>query len=73
MLMSIASFQSGAQQVISSREYQRINADVSTGSIVKTFDIHLQRTSKDKAVAIGLHPGTVKTQFSKEFWEGVQK
>lgn len=41
--------------------------------VVKTFDNHLRTASGDKALAIALHPGTVKTEFSKEFWSGVKK
>ncbi|KAL8721301.1 MAG: hypothetical protein Q9181_007744, partial [Wetmoreana brouardii] len=40
--------------------------------IVKTFDIELQRRSGEKAMCIGLHPGTVKTGLSKEFWGNVK-
>ena len=35
--------------------------------LVKTFDNHLQATSGANAVAVGLHPGTVKTELSREF------
>lgn len=38
--------------------------------IVKTFDIELQR-KKIAGVAAAVHPGTVKTDLSKEFWSGV--
>jgi NAD(P)-dependent dehydrogenase (short-subunit alcohol dehydrogenase family) len=41
--------------------------------IVKTFDNHLQVVSGDKAMAVALHPGTVKTELSKDFWSNVQK
>jgi NAD(P)-dependent dehydrogenase (short-subunit alcohol dehydrogenase family) len=41
--------------------------------VVKTFDNHLRTASGDKAFSIALHPGTVKTEFSKEFWSGVKK
>jgi NAD(P)-dependent dehydrogenase (short-subunit alcohol dehydrogenase family) len=41
--------------------------------VVKTFDNHLRTTSGNKAMAVSLHPGTVKTDFSKEFWGGVKK
>ena len=41
--------------------------------VVKTFDNHLQTASGDRAFSIALHPGTVKTEFSKEFWGGVKK
>ncbi|KAF2135548.1 uncharacterized protein K452DRAFT_238870 [Aplosporella prunicola CBS 121167] len=41
--------------------------------IIKTFDNHLKATSAGNAMAVGLHPGTVKTDFSKEFWGNVRK
>lgn len=41
--------------------------------VVKTFDNHLRTASGDRAVAVALHPGTVKTEFSKEFWGGVKE
>ncbi|RMZ74343.1 short chain dehydrogenase [Pyrenophora seminiperda CCB06] len=41
--------------------------------VVKTFDNHLQTASSDKAMAIALHPGTVKTDLSKDFWGNVKK
>jgi NAD(P)-dependent dehydrogenase (short-subunit alcohol dehydrogenase family) len=41
--------------------------------IVKTFDNHLRTASGDNAMAVALHPGTVKTDFSKEFWSNVKK
>ncbi|KAF1978158.1 NAD(P)-binding protein [Bimuria novae-zelandiae CBS 107.79] len=41
--------------------------------LVKTFDNHLRMESGEKAMSIALHPGTVKTEFSKEFWGGVKK
>ncbi|KAL8904443.1 MAG: hypothetical protein Q9171_007046, partial [Xanthocarpia ochracea] len=41
--------------------------------IVKTFDLHLRHTSGEKAICVGLHPGTVKTGLSREFWGNVKK
>lgn len=41
--------------------------------VVKTFDNYLQVRSGEKAMAITLHPGTVKTGLSKEFWGNVEK
>lgn len=40
--------------------------------IVKTFDIHLKQSAGEKAIAVGLHPGTVKTGLSKDFWGNVR-
>jgi len=35
--------------------------------IVKTFDLNLKMHPQD-AIAVGVHPGTVKTDLSKGFW-----
>ncbi|KAE9966564.1 hypothetical protein EG328_009607 [Venturia inaequalis] len=40
---------------------------------IKTFDNHLKTAAGEKSIAVGLHPGTVKTGLSKEFWGGVKK
>ncbi|KAI9804992.1 MAG: hypothetical protein M1833_006295 [Piccolia ochrophora] len=42
-------------------------------SAVKTFDIWLKGKAGEKAVSVGLHPGTVRTGLSKEFWGSVEK
>ncbi|CAI7609883.1 unnamed protein product [Penicillium glandicola] len=36
--------------------------------LAKTFDLHLRAKSGQKAIAVALHPGTVHTDFTKEFW-----
>lgn len=38
--------------------------------IAKTFDLFLRGRCADKALAVALHPGTVQTDFTKEFWSG---
>ncbi len=40
--------------------------------VIRTFDLHLQR-KKTPAICVGVHPGTVKTDLSKDFWGGVPK
>lgn len=42
-------------------------------SVTKTFDIHLSRVSGPRALCVSLHPGTVKTELSKEFWGSVKE
>ncbi|KAH6647003.1 oxidoreductase [Truncatella angustata] len=42
-------------------------------SLTKTFDLHLRNRCGDKAMAIAYHPGTVKTEFSREFWGNVKE
>ena len=41
--------------------------------ITKTFDNYLRTAAGDNAMAISLHPGTVKTGLSKEFWSNVKE
>jgi NAD(P)-dependent dehydrogenase (short-subunit alcohol dehydrogenase family) len=38
--------------------------------VIKTFDLQLQM-KKSKAMCVGVHPGTVKTDLSRPFWGGV--
>lgn len=38
--------------------------------IAKTFDLYLRTRSRNRALAVALHPGTVRTDFTKEFWDG---
>ena len=39
----------------------------------KTFDNYLRTSAGDKAISIALHPGTVKTGLSEEFWKNVKE
>ncbi|KAF2259057.1 short-chain dehydrogenase/reductase-like protein [Lojkania enalia] len=41
--------------------------------LAKTFDNHLRTSAGENAIAVALHPGTVKTGLSKEFWGHVEK
>lgn len=38
--------------------------------LAKTFDLYLQTRSKDRAMAIAMHPGTVQTDFTRNYWSG---
>ncbi len=40
--------------------------------LTKTFDNFLRTTSGEQAMAVALHPGTVKTELSREFWGNVK-
>ncbi|KHJ30496.1 putative short-chain dehydrogenase reductase [Erysiphe necator] len=42
-------------------------------SFTKSFDLYLQTRTGGNAMAISYHPGTVKTDLSKEYWAGVPK
>ena len=39
---------------------------------MRTFDLHLKQT-KRPAMAVAMHPGTMKTELSKDFWKSVPK
>ncbi|CAH0039296.1 unnamed protein product [Clonostachys solani] len=41
-------------------------------SLTKTFDNFLLARSGERAVAVAYHPGTVRTDFSREYWDGVE-
>ncbi|TKA63838.1 hypothetical protein B0A55_10838, partial [Friedmanniomyces simplex] len=41
--------------------------------VMRTFDNHLRTSAGEKAVAVSLHPGTVKTGLSEEFWGNVKE
>ncbi|KAL3463166.1 hypothetical protein BJX64DRAFT_257727 [Aspergillus heterothallicus] len=38
--------------------------------VAKTFDLYLQSRSRERAIAVALHPGTVQTEFTKDYWGG---
>ncbi|EED84696.1 predicted protein [Postia placenta Mad-698-R] len=40
--------------------------------VVRTFDLHLKQ-KKLPVVCVGVHPGTVRTDLSRDFWAGVPK
>ena len=42
-------------------------------SIAKSVDLYLKQKSGEKAVCVALHPGTVKTGLSEEFWGNVRE
>ena len=42
-------------------------------NLAKSVDIYLRQRCGEKAMCVALHPGTVKTDLSKEFWAGVPK
>ncbi|MCJ1374142.1 hypothetical protein MMC20_005374 [Loxospora ochrophaea] len=53
--------------------YSYRGSKAAVNQIVKSFDIYLQTTAGDKAMCVGLHPGTVKTGLSKGFWESTEE
>ena len=41
--------------------------------LARTFDIGLKQSAGEKAMCVALHPGTVKTGLSEEFWGNVMR
>lgn len=39
--------------------------------LTRTLDVHLKSVCATNAFAISMHPGTVKTDLSKEFWNHI--
>ncbi|KAF8631139.1 hypothetical protein AX15_002485 [Amanita polypyramis BW_CC] len=44
------------------------SSKASLNQIIKTFDLYLKMNG-NQAICIGVHPGTVKTDLSKDFWQ----
>lgn len=42
-------------------------------SVTKSVDIYLRQRCGEKSMCVGLHPGTVKTGLSEEFWASTPK
>ncbi|KAF2098406.1 NAD(P)-binding protein [Rhizodiscina lignyota] len=53
--------------------YSYRSSKAAVNQLTKTFDNHLRTASGEKAIAVALHPGTVKTNLSKEFWGSVKE
>lgn len=49
--------------------YSYRSSKAGVNQLVRTTDIHLTMQSGRNAICIGLHPGTVKTRLSEQFWE----
>lgn len=41
--------------------------------LAKSLDIYLQQSAGEKALCVSLHPGTVKTGLSRDFWASTPK
>ncbi|KAF5387858.1 hypothetical protein D9615_000167 [Tricholomella constricta] len=47
--------------------YSYRSSKAALNQVVKTFDLQLQM-NKNQAICVGVHPGTVKTDLSRDFW-----
>ncbi|KAG6903365.1 hypothetical protein C0995_013118 [Termitomyces sp. Mi166 len=52
--------------------YSYRSSKAALNQVVKTFDLQLQM-NKSQAICVGVHPGTVKTDLSKGYWESATK
>lgn len=53
--------------------YSYRSSKAGLNQLVKTGDLFQKIQSKENACVVGLHPGTVKTNLSKEFWANVKE
>lgn len=53
--------------------YSYRSSKAAVNSLTKSFDHQLFSRSGGKAICVGYHPGTVKTDLSKGFWESSVK
>lgn len=53
--------------------YSYRSSKAAVNSLTKSFDLQLAARSGDKAIAMAYHPGTVRTDLSRDFWETVPK
>jgi NAD(P)-dependent dehydrogenase (short-subunit alcohol dehydrogenase family) len=52
--------------------YSYRSSKAALNQVVKTFDLHLEQQNKN-AICVGVHPGTVKTDLSRDFWESTAR
>ncbi|KAK2600929.1 hypothetical protein N8I77_010424 [Diaporthe amygdali] len=53
--------------------YSYRSSKAAVNSLTKSFDLQLAARSGEKAMAMAYHPGTVRTDLSREFWDSVPK
>lgn len=54
--------------------YSYRSSKSAVNQLVKSFDKWLETGyAGDKALSVGLHPGTVKTKLSEPYWDSVEK
>lgn len=51
--------------------YSYRSSKAAVNSLTKSFDHQLMSRSGGKAMCVGYHPGTVKTDLSRGFWESM--
>lgn len=51
--------------------YSYRSSKAAVNALAKTFDLQLLARSGDRAMAVAYHPGTVRTDLSRDFWSSV--
>ena len=52
--------------------YSYRSSKAGINQLAKSLDIYLKNSAGEKAIAVALHPGTVKTGLSEEFWKSTK-
>ena len=52
--------------------YSYRSSKAALNQVVKTFDLYLEQ-HKHNAICVGVHPGTVKTDLSRSYWESATR
>ena len=52
--------------------YSYRSSKAAVNQLAKSLDIYLKNSAGEKAIAVALHPGTVKTELSEEFWKSTK-
>jgi len=52
--------------------YSYRSSKAALNQVIKTFDLQLQM-NRNQAICVGVHPGTVKTDLSRDFWGSTDK
>lgn len=53
--------------------YSYRSSKAAVNSLTRSFDVQLYARSGDRAMAMAYHPGTVKTDLSKDYWDSVER
>ncbi|KAJ2904859.1 hypothetical protein MKZ38_007051 [Zalerion maritima] len=53
--------------------YSYRSSKAAVNQLVRTFDLYLRNRAGGQAVCVGLHPGTVKTEFTSDYWASTRE
>lgn len=61
------------REILTPKSLKYRASKAAVNSIAKSVDIYLKQTCGDNAMCVSLHPGTVKTGLSQNFWGSMLK